>query len=454
MSSKQPCKRGNTLRRLHDGNQLVSVMRKILGTYDSTDKFTKVPQENFVHLEDIHFATSKPRPDYIPTINRVRLSRRAILLAAIMALSARSSSDTTTTSGNIPSLGLLAKLPVEIRSLVWEYLLPDYGIHPPMKEGEKLLTWHTHSKTRTPFWDPVHKLEIARAHPLLYSEISPRLGQRGVLYASINIDSVAWSFMGEPRFQGREYYRLIAEGSHTVFITIFAPDRRDPGQMVALREKITQVVLSLTGSGYLLSGCGDPYSPNYQVRLNKREEERRRDPNSEVRPKRLELRFSDHGMCSWVDEAPTCSSCTTWGMSNLMLALSVFKYFHILKGTEVNVILPSSAEGVEDVRKLASDIVQSTMVPCWDFDNGIIIEQTKAALKLDITLDEMPGPTAAFLRQQRFRRANFYSHEWTIKYLIETICRLSKPTEDLSWATAPLELRRQIKAGLIPLHGK
>ena len=354
------------------------------------------------------------------------------------------------------SLGDLARLPPEIRSLIWEFLLPEYEPCLPSTSRESTKIWHNYHCLGTSFLQTPSRFAILFTHPDLYNEIYPKLGEDGVLYISVQHNKYGWFFKDGKESQRPSFNRRFSERFHTVHIDIYAPEKSDPGQLIHLRHKVMHLACGLAGYHSLFSKCAGPYDqPCYQKILNACDQDHGWHRRHSEAPRRIELAFLDDRSSSWFDGSSPQKSSSTNDTSDLELLMSIFYYINSYNTTKFQITLPKKAWESADFSLLASKIKNRMKTSLllvfqrYESNRKLIIEQTETTFKLDTALDEMIGSTAAHLRRERFK--NWYTYTNTMQKLQNAVFRCPR---DGKWVSVPLYLRSKVFRVLFPGHGE
>lgn len=359
-------------------------------------------------------------------------------------------------SSNPSSLGCLAKLPPEVRALVWWFLLPEYEPRLPPLSHERTQTWHNHDLIARCLPELPRPLTVLLTHPVIYKEIYPKLDQRSILYISVQHDRYGWYFKDNRGSGDPDLHQLHSGRFHTVHIEIYAPERSDPGQLIQLRHKVMHLACGLAGYHSLLKNCPETYDkPCYQTILNSCEQDNGWHRRYHEEVSRLEFDFLDHGSCSWFPGSTPQRSSEALEISDLETIMSIFFYVNDLTGRKFQITLPKGAEDLDEFKLLASRMkhrmktTKALVFQRYQSNQPLIAEQTSTTFKLDNALDEMAGTTAAHLRRERFRKWWCYSQPMAALHR-----KTFQSRDDRTWVSEPLYVRSKIERELSPGFGE
>lgn len=291
----------------------------------------------------------------------------------------------------IDSLGNLSVLPPEVRIIVWEHFLPRNSCMDQERENWKPYICPDQPEKRS-------SLAILRASRLIYEEISHMLYNR-CLTLQIDPHNTRWvtkHFTANAwHFRHVDFARF-----KRVEIEIFAPDRRDPGQLLLTRQLIFDLLCCLSGHNQVLDAKFEGYrSFAHQALLNA--------PSSENNLKRLtelDIVVVQDGEASWNHENLTQKSSDVVLVSDLEVLLDMFRF---VRAHSSKVFLPAKLQASDDLRICIEEVEITMMLGCafgaHEYDARTKVEEGYRSLSLDEELDTLLGPSAARLRRDRFQ---------------------------------------------------
>ena len=341
--------------------------------------------------------------------------------------------------------GRLGSLPPEVRSMIWDHLLPEHDSRslPVSRENSRIV--HNYLETGSSIPTTRSHLAILYTHPILYQEIYPKLGKPGVLYLSVEHDKYGWFWKEEKDSPlpptGLPWLRAFYE----INFDIYAPDVTDPGQLINLRHNVLHLVIGLLDETPLFRDSQGPYnsatSTLKYMEILGRTNPRSRDLFAEFRepPRRLGFNFNNHGSISWFSGLFAHSSCSATNASDLQIIMSVFKYINWGARADIQIKLPSQARELHNFDDLA-DKIRKQWRPFGSFSgNEINTEQRETTWVLDTALDETNGLSAAHLRRERFKMWNAYVLE-----IMSLRAQGYSPTRGFFSIDVPLRAREQV----------
>lgn len=302
-----------------------------------------------------------------------------------------------------PCLGTFARLPIEIRLMIWEYLFSTLRIQ-PLKD-----ILHKHNP-----------LSILCTSRYLYSEVSSHLFHDSVQHISLNpkyneeewmviqlksrtVD-IKWTLRN--RADAEKHFHNFPHSKTTLNIHINSPDPTDPGQMVLIWQKANSLVdllISTTQSDIVVATNGvwhsdppahwqrdkDTFYGMGGLRETIKSSKYRPDSDIAVLPfVRLEL---------WVNDPATN-----------VPAMSDDVYVHLHR----RLVSLFDQTGIEI--RLKKLLYMNQDIAVQQIESAII----DTNMFLETSLDELPGETASFLRLERFK--NWFEDGTSWESLYET----------------------------------
>lgn len=355
-------------------------------------------------------------------------------------------------------LGQLGRLPAEVRATIWMYLLPEYDPRRPSTYRHNSKVWHNYLPPGSSFSKASSRLAILFAHPVLYDEIYPKLGQQGILYISLQHDKYGWFFKDQSNSTKPDFYQPFSERFHSVRISIYAVGgRNDPGRLIELRQRAMHLACGLASHQSLFSNCPEPYDlpyhQRYQEILNSSEQNGGWHRKFNERPTSIEFEFVNDQQSSWFNEHTSRIVRKTVDVPDLETIMSVFSFVNNYPVTSIKFVFYYYAEESESIQQLAQSVVNGMRTPTFllfrqnDSNRPLIQQQTTRTFKLDEALDEMPGETAAHLRRERFK--NWLTYDIAMRNLRTMVSTVGGDSEQF---IRPLYMRNEIRKALSPGH--
>ena len=221
---------------------------------------------------------------------------------------------------------------------------------------------------------------------------------------------------------------------------MYAPDPKDPGQFLRLRTYAMNLICALAGFPSVLNDSGREVSgpPDHQDLLDSQGPDCSTQQYLQMK-KGLEIKFVNAESASWYNGASAQKSVPQIQGSDVEQIVELFQYLRNVERAKITV--PTQAIGDQVLEKLIAKAETAMMSPTAfgspQSDNSaikaVLAERT---VYFDMSLDYLPGRTAAYLRRKRFEY--WYPYEVRIRQLI----RSANLTPTKSWrASDALEIR-------------
>ncbi|MCJ1413440.1 hypothetical protein MMC19_007545 [Ptychographa xylographoides] len=269
-------------------------------------------------------------------------------------------------------LGVFAKLPAELRGLIWKEFTPEFW------------TCNGNCNFRV-------GMAILQTSKQIYKEASAELYRGRILKFHVSPDKQDLTFKDLPRPDTRVFGYTDYTQFKAIEVIVEPPDSLDPGQLIRIRNFVKAVVTVLARTAGLPS---------------------------------VKLILLETENLTWcVGNQPQHSSSwapLTVDEPDIMIILKTFQFIRKVKGAQV--VLPANLRNDIRIQKYAKKL-EENMMSISPFgsvlDDEVTVDTERATtLKLDWALDSLEGKTAADLRLKRFIEFDSYPHSFvTMLYL-------------------------------------
>lgn len=306
---------------------------------------------------------------------------------------------------SFPYLGTFARLPIEIRLMIWEYLFSTLHTQPP---GDSL---HKHNPHK-------HNLSIFCASQYLYNEVSSHLFHDSIQHISLNPEyneeewmaiqlksrtvDIKWAL--RDRANAEKHFHSFPHSKTTMKIHINSPDPTDPGQMVLIWQKanaLVDLLIGTTQSDIVVATNGEWHSapPAHW--------QRDKDTFYEMGGLQETIKSSKYRPDSDIAILPFLRL-ELWVKDPIVNvpAMSDEVYAHLHR----RLVSLFDQNGIE--RRLKKLLCMNQDIAVQQIESAII----DTNLFLETSLDELPGETASFLRLDRFKNWFENGTRWESRY--------------------------------------
>lgn len=256
-----------------------------------------------------------------------------------------------------------------------------------------------------------------------------------ILTFSIHAANEDWTVEGMEGARPFDFRHVNFTSLQKIKVNIYAPDRKDPGQLLRIRGQLLNLVWMLAQQCALRDdfiGNDKPQTP--QILLNSRGTEDWPASPLEPRLPPMTIEFVNQERTFWCDESEPTMSLLSYGDYDIEHIVGVFEY---LRGvTAVTITLPSGIEPDDNLSTILETVAEHMVLPDsfgkpteagMAFGRAIggtprvkrlLKTESGRTVRFDHELDDLEGPTAAALRLQRFQTWEAYYS--VITTLIET----------------------------------
>jgi hypothetical protein len=265
-------------------------------------------------------------------------------------------------------------------------------------------------------------LALSRANSDLRDETMARFKRIKILTFSIHAASEDWTVEGMEGAQPADFRHVDFASFRKIKVNIYAPDRKDPGQLLRIREQLLNLVCMLAGLQCVLRDdfIGGDKSQTPQILLNSQGINGWPFPPPGRYLPPMAIEFVNQERTFWCDESEPTISLLAYGDNDIEHIVSVFEYLR--RVTAVRVTLPSGIEpkgNLSTILEMAAEhMVSPDAFGTTTRDQKLLKLESGRTVRFDRELDDLEGPTAAALRLERFQTWEAYVP--VITTLIET----------------------------------
>lgn len=328
---------------------------------------------------------------------------------------ARNSADSMTTNNTIPStsspLGVFEYFSPEIRSLLWQALIPNHNCNSDPAEYRPI-----------PPGQIGGLLTLSRVNSYLYQETMAEFKRMKTLCFVIHPANRGWTVQGMEGAEAMLPHLVNFARLKKIKVNIYSPDRTDPGQLLRIRQQLMNLICMLARLQCALrnDGVGADKLQAPQVLLGAQGKEGWPTPPAGHRLPVMEINFVNQTdtVWQWGGMREPRVSIDAYKAPDIMYLLASFVYLRVIPFASMN--LPPGLEPSEKVVYFMG-LATSGMTRTDPFgtsacDEGLRFDESRRTVEFDLELDNMRGPTAAILRRERFQAWRAY--ESTILALI------------------------------------